>query len=172
MTWWISGIIWKQKIYYKKLQNLSLMTEQLAHKNLTNRPGNYGTADVVTDRSFPFDVLWITFLDFLKIIKKRVKNKELLTYTCQQFQRTMSQCQELLRGNTHSPVCRLLKSISNSRPRKPRPLFVWDVEQVLKYIDSGQVNNGFNNKDTTLKTVALVDPCIFQRGSKVFQFDT
>ena len=84
----------------------------------------------------------------------------------------MSQCQELQKGNTHSPVCGLLKSISNGRTRKPRPLFVWDVEQVLKYIDSGQVNNGFNNKDTTLKTVALVDLCMFQRGSKVFQFDT
>ena len=34
------------------------------------------------------------------------------------------------------------------------------------------MNNVFNNKYVTLKTVALVALCIIQRSSKVVQFDT
>ena len=36
---------------------------------------------------------------------------------------------------------------------------VWNVEQVLKYIDSGNENDTFGSKDITVKTGNLVALC-------------
>lgn len=48
--------------------------------------------------------------------------------------------------------------IYHNRSPKPKLLFVWNVEQVLKYINSGKENGNLDNKDITLKAGTLVVP--------------
>ena len=68
-------------------------------------------------------------------------------------------------------VCKLMKGISNNRTPGPRLLFVWDVEEVLGFIELMGPNKELNDKDLTIKTVALLSICLVKRGSEVARMD-
>ena len=64
-------------------------------------------------------------------------------------------------------VCKLMKGVSNNRPPKPRLVFVWDVKQVLDFIKGMGKSCDLNNKDLSLKCVALLSICLVNRGSEI-----
>ena len=82
----------------------------------------------------------------------------------------MSLYQELLQGK-HPTIFKLLKSISNSRLPKPNLLFIWEGEQVIRYIDSGKKNDALGNNDLTLKSKSFT-LCSIHISSGIVQPDT
>uniref|UniRef100_A0A7M5VAT9 Core-binding (CB) domain-containing protein n=1 Tax=Clytia hemisphaerica TaxID=252671 RepID=A0A7M5VAT9_9CNID len=56
----------------------------------------------------------------------------------------------------HPKVCSLLTGIFNQRPPKPRYLFVWDVDQVLGYLESLPENETLSDQLLNLKLTALL----------------
>ena len=56
----------------------------------------------------------------------------------------------------HPKVCALLSGVFNERPPKPKYVFVWDVDQVLSYLESLATNNDLSDQLLNLKLAALL----------------
>ena len=56
----------------------------------------------------------------------------------------------------HPKVSSLLSGIFNERPPKPKYLFVWDVDQVLGYLESLPNNDALSDQLLSLKLTALL----------------
>ena len=56
----------------------------------------------------------------------------------------------------HPKVCALLSGVFNERPPKPKYVFVWDVDQVLSYLESLATNNDSSDQLLNLKLAALL----------------
>eukprot|EP00111_Clytia_hemisphaerica_P008229 TCONS_00023993-protein len=53
----------------------------------------------------------------------------------------------------HSKICSLLGGVFNEMPPQPKYAFIWDVEQVLSYIESLPDNEALSDRDLNLKLV-------------------
>ena len=51
----------------------------------------------------------------------------------------------------HISVCKLMTGVFNKNPPKPKYIFVWDVEKVLKYIKTLSTNTEFSERTLLLK---------------------
>ena len=65
-----------------------------------------------------------------------------------------------------------MKEIGNSRPPTPRYNFIWDKEQVLKYISSLPPNSKFSLKLLSLKLVMLPALAAMSRSLEIKNLDT
>ena len=72
----------------------------------------------------------------------------------------------------HPLVTSLMKEIGNSRPPTPRYNFIWDKEQVLKYISSLPPNSKFSLKLLSLKLVILPALAAMSRSLEIKNLDT
>lgn len=72
----------------------------------------------------------------------------------------------------HPRVCALTSGVMNKRPPKPKLVFVWDVQQVLDYLDSFPVIHDLTDRDLILKLTMLLALCSASRGSEIQYLDT
>ena len=56
-------------------------------------------------------------------------------------------------------ICKLITSVYNKMPPKPRDCFVWDTETVLRYLRSLPINKILSIKMLTLKLIMLIALC-------------
>ena len=67
----------------------------------------------------------------------------------------------------HPKVTSLLKGVSNERPPKPRYSFVWDVEEVLKRLNTQLPYENMSHKQVTLKVSMLLALTTISRVSEL-----
>ena len=71
----------------------------------------------------------------------------------------------------HSVICRLMGGIFNERPIQPRYTCTWDVDTVLKFLNSKEDNEKLSLKDLTLKVTILIALSSACRSSEVSRLD-
>lgn len=65
-----------------------------------------------------------------------------------------------------------MTGVFNKRPPQPRCLFVWDVQQVLKYLKNLPENNLLTDKQLTLKVMILLALTAASRVSETSYLNT
>ena len=103
--------------------------------------------------SFKFSVAYV--LDFLAYLEQL--KYEYSTINCHRS--AISAYHELVNKTPvgqHIRVCQLMTGIYNKNPPKPRHTFVWDVEQVLSYLDKLPDNTNLSDGTLTLKLTMLL----------------
>ena len=67
----------------------------------------------------------------------------------------------------HPEVSRLMRGVSNERPPQPRYCSTWDINTVLKYIQSMGPNANLSNRDISIKTAILLAITSSHRGKEL-----
>lgn len=67
----------------------------------------------------------------------------------------------------HPRVCQLMSGIFVENPTRPRYTFVWDVEQVLRYLDGLPENEHLTDRLLTLKLTTLIALTAAGRSSEI-----
>ena len=78
-------------------------------------------------------------------------------------------------GNTvgkHTRTRQLLKAIGNKRPPQPRHNAVWNVDQVVNYLQSLPINEALTTRQLAMKSTMLTALTAIPRASEIHKLDT
>ena len=71
----------------------------------------------------------------------------------------------------HPDICTFMGGVDNLRPPMPRYCIIWEVDNVLHYLQ-GQEDSSISDKDLTMKTAMLLALAAVKRASELHLLDT